>query len=79
MAKDKAGQGGKRDGDADRAGAAPAEHPPKLAYTITELCAATGISRAMVYKEIRAERLKVKKIGARTLIPIDEARAWMKI
>jgi len=55
------------------------ETVPKLAYTIPELCAATGISRAMVYKEIRAERLKVKKVGTRTLVPVDEAGAWMKI
>ncbi|MGE5515981.1 MAG: helix-turn-helix domain-containing protein [Bacteroidota bacterium] len=79
MAKDNARQGDKRNAGAEASDPAAAENSPKLAYTIPELCAATGISRAMVYKEIRAERLKVKKIGARTLIPIDEAKAWMKI
>jgi protein NirF len=60
----------------------PAERetaPPKLAYTIPELCQASGLSRAMVYREIKAERLKVKKVGTRTLVPIDEAKAWMKV
>jgi excisionase family DNA binding protein len=51
---------------------------PKLAYTIREFCKATGVSRAMVYREIKAERLKVKKVGTRTLVPVDEAWAWMK-
>lgn len=55
------------------------EMPPKLAYTIPELCEAAGISRASVYKEIKAERLKIKKVGARTVVPIDEAKAWLKI
>jgi predicted DNA-binding transcriptional regulator AlpA len=55
------------------------ESPPKLAYTIPELCEASGISRAMIYREIKAQRLKVKKVGARTVIPVDEARAWMKV
>ncbi len=61
--------------------AAPAakDGPPKLAYTIQEFCEAVGLSKGMIYKEIRAERLKVKKVGARTLVPIEEAQAWMKM
>lgn len=79
MAKDNAEKSEKQNGGSEIARSTVAENSPKLAYTIPELCAATGISRAMVYKEIRAERLKVKKIGARTLVPIDEAKAWIKI
>ncbi len=56
-----------------------AEMPPKLAYTIQEFCEAVGLSKGMIYKEIRAERLKIKKVGARTLVPIEAAQAWMKL
>lgn len=56
-----------------------ARETPKLAYTIPEFCEAVGISRSMAYKEIKAERLRVKKVGARVLVPIDEANRWLKI
>ena len=51
----------------------PETAPSKLAYTIPELSEAFGVSRAMLYREIKAERLKVKKVGKRTLVPVDEA------
>lgn len=51
----------------------------KLVYTIDELCQAVGISRATVYKEIKEQRLRVRKVGKRTLVPVDEVRAWLKI
>jgi excisionase family DNA binding protein len=60
-------------------GRAGEDTQPKLAYTVDELCRACGISRAKLYEEIKAQRLKVKKIGTRTLIPIDEAKAWLKV
>lgn len=51
----------------------------KLVYTIDELCQVVGISRATVYKEIKEQRLRVRKVGKRTLVPVDEVRAWLKI
>jgi excisionase family DNA binding protein len=51
----------------------------KLVYTINELCQVVGISRATVYKEIKEQRLRVRKVGKRTLVPVDEVRAWLKI
>jgi len=51
----------------------------KLAYTIAELCQVVGISRATIYKEIKAERLRIRKVGKRTLVPADEVRAWLKL
>ncbi|MGE5516180.1 MAG: helix-turn-helix domain-containing protein [Bacteroidota bacterium] len=58
-----------------------AEQSPlaKLVYTIDELCQVVGISRATVYKEIKEQRLRVRKVGKRTLVPVDEVRAWLKI
>lgn len=51
----------------------------KLVYTIDELCLVVGISRATIYKEIKEQRLRVRKVGKRTLVPVDEVRAWLKI
>lgn len=53
--------------------------PTRIAYTIDELCQVVGISRAMIYKEIKAQRLRVRKVGKRTVVPVDEVRAWLKI
>lgn len=55
------------------------DQPTRIAYTIEELCQVVGISRAMIYKEIKAQRLRVRKVGARTVVPVDEVRAWLKI
>jgi len=55
-----------------------AAETPKLAFTIPEVCDAIGLSRSMIYKEIKAQRLKVKKVGARVLVPVDEIKAWLK-
>lgn len=51
----------------------------KLAYTVSELCQVVGVSRATVYKEIKGERLHIRKVGKRTLIPVEEVRAWLKL
>jgi excisionase family DNA binding protein len=41
---------------------------PKLAYSVKETVGLTGISRARLYKEIKAGRLRIVKSGKRTLI-----------
>jgi hypothetical protein len=40
----------------------------KFAYSIREVVERTGLSRAQIYKEIAAKRLRAKKVGARTLV-----------
>lgn len=49
--------------------------PPKLAYTISEACAATGLSRSTIYNLIRDGRLTKTKARGRTLIPADRLTA----
>ena len=44
----------------------------KLAYRIKEAVAATGISRSMLYKMIRAGAVKTRKSGRSTLIEREE-------
>lgn len=49
----------------------------KLAFSIGEFCAAVSIGRSRAYEEIAAGRLKIVKCGGRSLISVDEARAWL--
>jgi excisionase family DNA binding protein len=51
---------------------------PKRAYSVDEFCQAHGIGRNRAYQEIEAGRLRVAKVGRRTLIPVDEAEAWLR-
>ena len=41
---------------------------PPSAYTINDVVHMGGMSRATVFREMRAGRLKARKLGARTLI-----------
>ena len=50
----------------------------KLSYTIPELVRDTGAGRSKIYQEIAAGRLKVRKLGKRTLILHDDAKAWLR-
>ena len=49
----------------------------KLAFKITEVAEQTGLSRTKLYEEIAAGRLRVVKVGRRTLIPGREVHAWL--
>ena len=39
-----------------------------MAYTIHTITEMSGLSRATIFRELRAGRLKAKKVGARTLV-----------
>lgn len=47
------------------------------ALEVSEFCTVYRISRTAFYEEIKAKRLTVKKLGAKTLIPRTNARAWL--
>ena len=49
----------------------------KLAYTIAEFCAATGLGRSSTYEEIAAGRLRAIKAGGRRLILKQDAEEWL--
>jgi hypothetical protein len=49
----------------------------KLAFSVDELAKAVSSSRSILYEEIKAGRLKTRKIGARTIVDADEARRWL--
>jgi excisionase family DNA binding protein len=49
----------------------------KRAISIREFCRLYGIGRTAAYDEIADGKLRAVKAGRRTLIPIDDAEAWL--
>ncbi len=49
----------------------------RLAYSINDFAEKSGIGRTTAYAEISVGRLRAKKLGSRTLIPADVARAFI--
>ena len=48
------------------------DHPSqKLAYSIKEACQASSLGRTTIYNHIAAGRLRVTRIGGRTVIPAE--------
>ncbi len=48
------------------------------AYDIKSFCKAYSVSRSFAYEEIRAGRLKIVKVGRRTLITRRDAQIWLQ-
>ena len=53
-------------------------HLEKLAFTVAEACAATGIGRTSLYELIAENRLKAIKAGGRRLICEQTLQAFLK-
>ena len=49
-----------------------------LAVSIEEAARMLGISRTLLYDEIKAGRIKTKKIGSRTIIEVEELRRYLR-
>jgi len=49
-----------------------------LAYTISDFARVASVGKTTIYEEIAAGRLIAAKIGAKTLIPADRAREWLR-
>ena len=49
-------------------------NPEKLAYSVREACAASSLGRTTLYRHIAEGRLKVLKVGGRTLIKAQSLR-----
>ena len=50
---------------------------PRLAYTLDELADALGVSRAFLYRLRGEGKLKMVKLGRRTLVTAEEARRML--
>ncbi len=51
--------------------------PAKRAYSIPEVCEQASIGRTRLYTEIKEGRLRVVKVGRRTLIRAEDMDAWL--
>ncbi|MCJ2077902.1 helix-turn-helix domain-containing protein [Methylobacterium sp. E-016] len=51
--------------------------PEKLAYTVPEALYATGLGRTTLYALIAERKLRMIKVGSRTLIPADSLRSYL--
>lgn len=49
----------------------------KLLYTVNEAVNITGLGRTTLYAYIKTGDLKVRKIGARTLITLDAIKEFL--
>lgn len=56
--------------DAARPARVRAGAPPRTAYSVAEVAAMTGLSRAHLYREIEAGRLRAIRSGRRVIVPV---------
>lgn len=47
----------------------------KVGFSIREACEATSLGRTTIYKHIAAGRLRVTRVGGRTIIPAESLHA----
>ena len=53
------------------------DNATRLAYGINQASEATSVGRSLLYEEIKAGKLKIFKVGSRTLIAADDLSAWL--
>ena len=49
----------------------------RRALTILEFAARYSIGRSKIYEEAAAGRIKLRKVGKKTLITVDDAEKWL--
>jgi hypothetical protein len=49
-----------------------------LAVSISELVILSTVSRATIYAQIAAGKLKTRKIGKRTIVLMEDVFAWLR-
>lgn len=45
-------------------------------FTVAEICCRYNIGRTTFYREVAAERMKIRKLGSATRIARADAEAW---
>jgi hypothetical protein len=50
----------------------------KRAYTRLEFCDAHGIGQTKFYEEVKEGRLKVRKVGRKSIVLRDDAEDWLQ-
>ena len=54
------------------------ELPPKFAFSIKEICQASGVGRTKIYEAIGSGQLIAKKVGRRTIILPKHFEAYLE-
>lgn len=49
--------------------------PLKLGYSIREACQASSLGRTTIYSHIASGRLRVTRVGGRTIVPAEALNA----
>ena len=49
----------------------------KQAYSVNEFLSSFAIGRTMFYREVNEGRLKINKIGNKTVVTASNAKAWL--
>ncbi len=50
----------------------------KLGYSIREACQASSLGKTTIYNHIAAGRLRVTRVGGRTIVPAENLHALIK-
>ncbi len=48
-----------------------------LSYSVADAVKASGVGRSFLYEQIRAGKLKARKLGRRTLILAADLQSWL--
>jgi excisionase family DNA binding protein len=49
----------------------------KLAYSVADVMQRVALGRSLIYQEIKDGRLKIFKVGSRTLISAADLKSWL--
>ena len=52
--------------------------PARRARTVKQFCADYGVGKTLTYAEIKAGRLRARKVGSKTVILHDDSEAWAR-
>jgi excisionase family DNA binding protein len=52
-------------------------HDRLLAHRVEQAAQLVGVGRTLIYDEIREGRLRIRKVGRRTLILHSDLQAWL--
>ena len=50
----------------------------RISLSVDELAAASGIGRTKIFSDIKTRRLRVCKVGRRTVVLAIDAMAWLR-
>ena len=50
--------------------------PPRENWRVNDFCRAHGIGRTLFYDEVKRGELKLTKIRRRTVVSVEQAKAW---